>query len=635
MEGFGTFVEKYAFEVDRGGVNIIRGSNGAGKTTLFSALVWCLYQINLKGSLNDAVATWKSRRPKDFRGTRVVVYLMVDGDHYVIARHLKFSGKSFGVPGESDLLIFRANEEGEFTKECLVSSVRGKSDSQEYIERLLGVDSRTFMNSVMFPQRSRRFVEVDNAEKRKLLEELFDLGFVDEMKSRATARVSKLSEELSELLNERTRCETKRDGLEDRIADASAVLERWEKRRSEELVDLKAQSARLKKEHDETERLLSSCEYEIAKLKPEVGDTESVRARSKEIDSIYQRALDEHSAAKVYLTQVGREISRIKVDIESKSEELEKVRTVCPTCGNDLKKEQIASVKKKIKSELDRLLAVEGHQEKLYTTAKGKLDDLGKAYDAAAREKEEKGDVLRRKVQQYTMAMANERSYSSLLPRLRKDFESVQERIAANKRGDGRPEVADITALESERAVLTESIEGIEIAESNKSRSMKRYRWWIDVGCSSKGLKAYVFSAMLEQLNEYVKKYAERMGLGVRFSVDLTKTSAPFVTECYKDGEVVDYRDLSGGEKQRIDIAMLFAMHDLVSGVVNFNVLIMDEVFEGLDQEGMEQAFDMIRVKGGKEMSVYVITHSTRVDAMNCKQLQVVKRNGQSYLEAA
>lgn len=636
VTGFGTFVDKYSFQVDRGGVNIIRGENGAGKTTLFSALVWCLYQINLKGSLNDAVATWKSKRdPKTWNGTRVVTYLSVDGEHYAIARHLKFKGGTFKVPGESDLLIFKANEDGEFTKECLVSGVRGKGDSQEYVDKLLGVDSRTFMNSVMFPQRSRRFVEVDNAEKRKLLEELFDLGFVDQMKERALAKIQKLNGEVTELNTEATRWETRVQGLTDRINDANTALERWRQRKSEELEDLQGQVKKVKKEHDEMETALREAGATIEKLKPKVGDTESVRKRTSAIDAAFQKALEERSAASVYNGQVEREIIRLTKDIVAKEMELSGVKTECPTCGNALKKDQIDTVRKGIKNGLGGLNGAVGYWERLRDAGAIKLKELTTAYDAAAQEKQDKGDVLRKQVQQYTTAVANQKSYTTSLPRLREQMEQIQEKITANKRGDDKPQVANVKELQEENDQLTTQAEEARLSIRKKERIVARYRWWNDIGCSAKGLKAYVFSAMLEQLNIYVKRYAERMGLGVRFSVDLTKSSAPFVTECYKDGEVVDYRDLSGGEKQRIDIAMLFAMHDLVSGVVGFNVLIMDEVFEGLDQEGMEQAFDMIRVKGGKAMTVYVITHSTRVDAMNCHQLRVVKRDGQSYLEAA
>ncbi len=634
VQGFGTFVQPFVFEMDRGGVNIVRGVNGAGKTTLFSALVWCLYQINLKGSLNDAVATWKKERPKDFKGTRVVTTLTVDGEKYAIARHLKFDGKTYGVPGESDLLIFKENAEGELTKGCLVSDVRGKADSQILVDKLIGVDSRTFLNSVMFVQRSKRFIEADAAEKRKLLEELFDLGFVEGMKAKADTKSKELRTELDEQTNERGRIEIRKQGIQERIDDAENVITQWKERQKTALQQLVTEAKGVQDEHDRKENAIRECDATIKELKAECGDTKATKAITTTINTTWQTALDLVSASKAYVNDVNREINRLGEQIKDKELDIKNVKTDCPTCGSALKPMVIADVKKKLGGELTRLRTALDHQKALLVTATQKATDAGTAYELATKRKEKEGNVLQQKLTKYTQAVQQRDIYAADLPGLQQRHTKLTEQIAANKRGDGKPEV-DVAGLEKQALELAGTIVELNEGILKLERRLARYDWWRTTGLGSKGLKAYVFSAMLEQLNVFIEKYAERMGLGIRFSVDLTKTSAPFVTECYKDGNVVDYRDLSGGEKQRIDIAMLFAMHDLVSGLVKFNVLIMDEVFEGLDQEGMEQAFDMIRVKGGKETTVYVITHSSRVDTLGCRSIDVVKTDGQSSLQTA
>ncbi len=634
VQGFGTYVKEYIFEVDRGGVNIIRGQNGAGKTTLFSALVWCLYQVNLKGTLSDAVATWKEARPKDFKGTRVVVYLQVDGVKYAIARHIKYKGNTYGVPGDSDLLIFKENEEGELTKGCLVSSVRGKADTQAVVDKLLGVDARTFTNSVMFVQRSRRFIEADNAEKRKLLEELFDLGFVDLMKQRADEKVKDLQTTLDEQTNERGRLEVKAEGIDDRINDAQQVISRWEERRKAELDELKDELDGVQTEHDTKEGEITKAEKVIETLGPKVGDTEKVKGITQGIDRAYRKALDEHSAGKVHLGDVEREIRRLKDQIADKDQEIKTVKTTCPTCGSALKADKIKEVKDAKIKERQGLEKALKFQEEAAVAAKKRVDELSQEYDTAAEKKEKDGDVLAGMLRKYNAAVDQKRIYQQQLPGLRQRHEAISDKIKRLKSGEGKPNI-DVKELEKEALSLRGQIIELSGTITKLEKRISRYNWWRSVGLGVKGLKAYVFSAMLEQLNRHMEKYAERMGLGVRFSVDLIKPSMPFVTECFKDGILVDYRDLSGGEKQRIDIAMLFAMHDLVTTIVKFNVLVMDEVFEGLDQEGMEQIFDLIRAKGGKGTTVYVITHSTRVDALQCKKLEVVKKDGQSVLQNA
>ena len=64
-------------------------------------------------------------------------------------------------------------------------------------------------------------------------------------------------------------------------------------------------------------------------------------------------------------------------------------------------------------------------------------------------------------------------------------------------------------------------------------------------------------------------------------------------------------------------------MHDLItSNKSNINILIVDELFEGLDSAGIEAAFELIRQKG-EEKTVYVITHSTIIDGLNTRHITI------------
>jgi DNA repair exonuclease SbcCD ATPase subunit len=152
---------------------------------------------------------------------------------------------------------------------------------------------------------------------------------------------------------------------------------------------------------------------------------------------------------------------------------------------------------------------------------------------------------------------------------------------------------------------------------------LEKVLWWINKGFSASGLKAFVFNAMLTQLNLYVERYAERLGVRVKFSVDLSKASRPFVTTCYKNEVEVEYGELSGGEKQRVDVALAFAMHDLVSHTALVNILIMDEVFEGLDGDGVETVYDLIRLKAGDGKAVYIVSHSNLLDSQYTKHIGI------------
>jgi len=193
-------------------------------------------------------------------------------------------------------------------------------------------------------------------------------------------------------------------------------------------------------------------------------------------------------------------------------------------------------------------------------------------------------------------------------------------------------DLRDVTKLEEERKTKDEERVKIDADYKKKKLHEERISWWISRAFSSGGLKSYVFSAMLGSLNEQMEKYASMLGLCVRFSVDLSKASKPFVTEVLKDGYTVDYDELSGGEKSRVDTIMAFGVHDIVSRGSDINLLILDEFSSGLDVEGYSVFMSLVRVKA-KDKTVYLVEHSDSVDVFDSKFIEVSKVNNSTIFE--
>lgn len=75
-----------------------------------------------------------------------------------------------------------------------------------------------------------------------------------------------------------------------------------------------------------------------------------------------------------------------------------------------------------------------------------------------------------------------------------------------------------------------------------------------------------------------------------------------------------DYGGLSGGEKRRVDLALLFALADVYQqryGLPHrlLGVLILDEVFGYLDVDGEEAAVDVLQ-ELGQSTTVFVVSHT-------------------------
>lgn len=196
IEGFGNIQEEFQFNFHRPGISVVKGMNGAGKTTVYNALVWALYGVNLKGVNKDRVATWPHIRREGYKGTRVMVWFYMDAP-YMVARHMDYSGTTDGKKGNNSLMVFKNG--------TLIST--GVTDSNKLIEDILGINSKVFLNSVLFGQRMKKLIEADDAEKRKVFEEIFDTEWINALKDKAKLLKDKLLSELSNLIAEISKLE--------------------------------------------------------------------------------------------------------------------------------------------------------------------------------------------------------------------------------------------------------------------------------------------------------------------------------------------------------------------------------------------------------------------------------------------
>lgn len=71
------------------------------------------------------------------------------------------------------------------------------------------------------------------------------------------------------------------------------------------------------------------------------------------------------------------------------------------------------------------------------------------------------------------------------------------------------------------------------------------------------------------------------------------------------------YESLSGGEKRKVDIALILAQKDLAMNVsgLNCNLLILDEIFESLDDEAIMTVTEVLTSVSSEIDSMFVISH--------------------------
>jgi DNA repair exonuclease SbcCD ATPase subunit len=121
------------------------------------------------------------------------------------------------------------------------------------------------------------------------------------------------------------------------------------------------------------------------------------------------------------------------------------------------------------------------------------------------------------------------------------------------------------------------------------------------------GIKTKIVRQYLPVINKLVNQYLQVLDFFVSFNLD--EAFVETIKSRHRDG--FSYDSFSEGEKQRIDLALLFTWRMIakMKNSVATNLLILDETFDSsLDYEGVDNLMKIIYTLGD-DTNVFVISH--------------------------
>ena len=121
------------------------------------------------------------------------------------------------------------------------------------------------------------------------------------------------------------------------------------------------------------------------------------------------------------------------------------------------------------------------------------------------------------------------------------------------------------------------------------------------------GIKTRIIRQYLPAINALVNKYLASMDFFVQF--DLDEKFNETIKSRHRDK--FSYASFSEGEKQRIDLALLFTWRTIakMKNSAATNLLILDEVFDSsLDNNGTDYVMSLLNTIG-EDANVFVISH--------------------------
>jgi chromosome segregation ATPase len=145
------------------------------------------------------------------------------------------------------------------------------------------------------------------------------------------------------------------------------------------------------------------------------------------------------------------------------------------------------------------------------------------------------------------------------------------------------------------------------------------------------GVKARIIKQYLPLINKHTNVFLNAMNFFVSFHIDEE------FTESIKSRGRDDfaYENFSEGEKQRIDLALLFTWRTIakMKNSVNTNLLIMDEVLDSyLDTSATENVLAVLNSDMFKDTNIFVISHKETISDKFHKTIRFTKNKNFSTI---
>lgn len=456
-----------------------------------------------------------------------------------------------------------------FIKDGDVIDIKGKGKIQEAINREIGLSYTLFMNSIMFGQGIRRLIQESNSDKKKIFEEVFDLEFLNLAKGIALQDKNNLISQINEVEHESQMLKKELEANKEAYFDMRDREKSFKQKIREERKELKQDREKLTK-------LLIEKQKQI---KDEVDPSLQIKIKkqNKLILDLRGKIKDAKSLSNVPLKTVIKELV-IQLEAGHYKRALRDAKSIY-----------------KAFSDLDKY-------DKEYQEALERLEELGSVNDKYRKLKSDCDDIA-------------------------SDIASVDEDLAKLKQ-----EKLKVMSPKYKQKLkeIRKNLRKVDEDFHNKELELENYNWLINDPLGNNGIKAYLFDSSLEFLNKCLDKYSEVLGFRIEFNIDLGTARKDFVTLIERDGQIIDYDELSGGEKTLCNFSMALAMHEALTASKGVNIILFDEVFESLSSDNVELVTSLIR-KYSEGKTVFVITHLEGVVFGHSKILQVTKEKGLSY----
>ena len=417
------------------------------------------------------------------------------------------------------------------------------------------------------------FMQLPGGHRRDVIEDLLDIKVFSKMNSILKEKASALKEQLNENHYNNEIVKSKIETHKKYIRDVTVLTEQTKKSKQDTISEYNTDIREL----NEKNVILST----------DVENSED--PLTKELGGFH----DKKQNLMNYFSQFKNQMTTITKEAKFYEENLE-----CPTCSQEIVEEVRTT---KLKNAKDKARELKSAMDRATIESTSIEANIGKISDSL--------NIIRQKQKEL-------HSNNNEISRLQRQITSIEEELATNVTADLREAQETLSNLNSSRDGLLESKFEMNERQQYNSVILEMLK---DTGIKTKIIKQY-----LPVINKLINQYLQTLDFFVHFNLD--ESFQETIRSRHRDE--FTYDSFSEGEKQRIDLALLFTWRQVakMKNSVSTNLLMLDETFDSsLDHEGVDNLMKIL-YSLDEDTNVFVISHKGEIlDGKFNEKIEFVK----------
>jgi len=465
--------------------------------------------------------------------------------------------------GNSEFRILRGIKPNKFEiyqNGNMINQSSNARDYQKFLEQnILKLNHKSFHQVVVLGSSSFiPFMQLPAWSRRDVIEDLLDINIFSKMNMLLKERNAKIRDELSEINHSLDLYKAKMDTQTKYIKDLQAI--------NKDMIESKQASIET---YEGDVKSLVSESSELGKNLESLTELENAKH-----EELTQKVSDIKSEDRVFKSKIKDLVSQAKFFEENE---------VCPTCDQDIdssiKDSKLTSIK-----------------ESAANIQKG-MSELAEDNAACATQLAECQTNMKELLNKQRKINSN----NDKINLIQKEIEKIQKEIATllQSSGDIKSAKDELNTLRDGKETMTEK--KLQYVEE------RTYNEVIGEMLKDTGIKTKVIKQYLPVMNRLINQYLQVLDFFVAFHLDENFTET--IRSRHRDA--FNYASFSEGEKQRIDLSLLFTWRQIakMKNSASTNLLVLDETFDSsLDHDGIDNLTKILNtLEDGT--NVFIISH--------------------------